>query len=85
MHEVNIGLLDRTSMPLSESIVYHARYSLGREWGNLHRGDLFTAVVLALRERIIDRLLATEERYQIVDVKRLASSTMDFSWASHHK
>ncbi len=78
MHEVNIGLLDRTSMPLSESIVYHARYSLGREWDNLHQGDLFTAVVLALRERIIDRMLATEERYQMVDAKRLYYLSMEF-------
>ena len=55
------------SLPLSESIVYHARYSLGREWDNLHKGDLFTAVVLAIRERIVDRMLATEARYQAAD------------------
>ena len=70
------------SLPLSESIVYHARYSLGREWDNLHKGDLFTAVVLAIRERIVDRMLATEARYQAADAKRLYYLSMEFSWGS---
>src|SRR5262245_6161329 len=78
MDDAKAERLNRASMPLSESIVYYARYSLGREWDNLHKGDLFTAVVLAIRERIVDRMLATEARYQAADAKRLYYLSMEF-------
>jgi starch phosphorylase len=68
-----------TSAPaLQESLYYHARYSLGQSWDNLSTRDLFTAVGLAIRDRIVDRMLATEARYQTSDAKRLCYLSMEF-------
>jgi starch phosphorylase len=71
-------LLPITAPALQESIHYHARYSLGQSWENLSTRDLFTAVVLAVRDRIVDRMLATEARYRAADAKCLYYLSMEF-------
>jgi starch phosphorylase len=71
-------LLATTAPVLQDSIYYHARYSLGQPWENLSTRDLFTAVVLAVRDRIMDRMLATEARYQAADAKRLYDLSVEF-------
>jgi glycogen phosphorylase len=71
-------LLATTAPVLQDSIYYHARYSLGQPWENLSTRDLFTAVVLAVRDRIMDRMLATEARYQAADAKRLYYLSVEF-------
>ena len=76
-HEHN-ELLAMTAPALRESIYYHARYSLGQPWEHLSTRNLVTAVVLAVRDRIVDRMLATEARYQAADAKRLYYLSMEF-------
>ena len=71
-------LLATAAPALQELISYHARYSLGQTWENLSPRDLFTAVALAVRDRIVDRMLATEARYQAADAKRLYYLSMEF-------
>jgi glycogen phosphorylase len=71
-------LLSTTASALQESIYYHARYSLGQSWENLSKHHLFAAVVLAVRDRIVDRMLATEARYQASDAKSLYYLSMEF-------
>jgi glycogen phosphorylase len=71
-------LLSTTASALQESIYYHARYSLGQSWDNLSKHHLFAAVVLAVRDRIVDRMLATEARYQASDAKSLYYLSMEF-------
>ena len=71
-------LLSTTATALQESIQYHARYSLGQSWEHLSKHQLFTAVVLAVRDRIVDRMLATESRYQAADAKCLYYLSMEF-------
>ncbi|HYY16615.1 MAG TPA: glycogen/starch/alpha-glucan phosphorylase, partial [Gammaproteobacteria bacterium] len=71
-------LLATAAPALQELISYHARYSLGQTWENLSPRDLCTAVALAVRDRIVDRMLATEARYQAADAKRLYYLSMEF-------
>jgi starch phosphorylase len=61
---------DRGSV-LWDSIRRHARYSLGKEWSELSAHDLFTAVALSVRERLVDGMLETEARHEKADAKRL--------------
>jgi starch phosphorylase len=64
--------------PLQESIRHHIRYSLGKEWKHLSGHDLFMAVALAVRDRLVDRMLATEVRYQQAQAKRLYYLSIEF-------
>ncbi len=63
---------------LEESVRQHVRYSLAREWEDLSTRDLFEAVALAVRDRMVDRMLDTEERYDQADRKRLYYLSMEF-------
>ena len=65
-------------LPCRSSILHHFRYSLGRDWRSQDRRDLCLAVSLAVRDRLVSRLLETEERYQTADVKRLYYLSMEF-------
>lgn len=63
---------------LQDSIRRHVRYSLGKEWQQLSGYDLFTAVALAVREMLVDRMLATEARYRQANAKRLYYLSIEF-------
>jgi starch phosphorylase len=63
---------------IQESIQYHVKYSLGREWEKASGHDLFMAVALCIREHMIDRMLSTKERYQKADAKRLYYLSMEY-------
>ena len=54
------------------------RYSLGKRWQDAAPRDLFLAVSLALREPLIEQMLATEERYRAADAKRLYYLSVEF-------
>lgn len=67
------------SVPVfQDAIRRQVRYSLGKEWRNLSGYDLFTAVALAVRELLIDRMLETEARYQRANGKRLYYLSIEF-------
>ncbi|MGE3538387.1 MAG: glycogen/starch/alpha-glucan phosphorylase [Candidatus Tectimicrobiota bacterium] len=63
---------------LQESIQRHVRYSLGREWSQLSGAELFRAVALTVRDRLMEQLLATEARYQQAQAKRLYYLSIEF-------
>jgi starch phosphorylase len=63
---------------IQESIRRHATYSLGKPWRALSARDLFTAVALAVRDQMVERLLETEERYRRKDPKRLYYLSIEF-------
>jgi glucan phosphorylase len=63
---------------LQEAVCRHGRYSQGKEWPKLPRYDRFVAVALAVRDRMVDGMLATEERYQQQDAKRLYYLSIEF-------
>jgi glycogen phosphorylase len=63
---------------LRESIRRHVCYTLARPSINLTAKELFKPVSLAIRDYLVDRLLATQQRYQERDVKRVCYLSMEF-------
>lgn len=71
-------IMDHSPEALKESVNQHIRYSLGKNNKNLSVHDLFIAVSLAVRDRLIDSMLDTEKRYQQTKAKRLFYFSMEF-------
>ena len=67
-----------TVADLKDSIQRHARYSLGKNWSDLSPRDRFNAVALAVRDRLVDRMLETVDRYRGRDAKRLYYLSIEF-------
>ena len=63
---------------LQESIERHARYALGSDWRDLSARERFNAVALAVRDRMVDRMLETEDRRCRNDSKRLYYLSIEF-------
>ncbi|MFP5205861.1 MAG: glycogen/starch/alpha-glucan phosphorylase [Acidobacteriota bacterium] len=63
---------------LEESIRWHGTHSLGRSWNSLTPYGRFTAVALAVRDRMMDRLLETEERYARNQAKRVYYLSIEY-------
>lgn len=60
------------------SVRHHIRYSGGKAWDQASKGDLYQAVALAVRDRLIDGMLETDERYKKQDAKRLYYLSLEF-------
>src|SRR5713226_3506437 len=67
-----------TVAALEESICHHVRYSLAKAWQSLSKRDLFVAVALAVRDRMVDKMFETAARYRKADAKRLYYLSMEF-------
>jgi starch phosphorylase len=63
---------------LAESVDHHVRYSLGRSLRECGPVDVFRSFALALRERLIDGLIATEARYRAAGAKRVYYLSAEF-------
>jgi starch phosphorylase len=63
---------------LREAILRYIRYTLVRPTSELKPSDYLKPVSLAVRDRIVDRLLDTETRYRHRDQKRLYYLSMEF-------
>ncbi len=63
---------------LRDAIHFHAQYSVGKPLAELSHTDCFTAVSLAVRDQLVERMLATEERYRAADAKRVYYLSMEF-------
>ncbi len=63
---------------LREAILRHVRYTLVRPLSELQPVDYLKPVSLALRDRIVDRMLETELRFRHKDAKRLYYLSMEF-------
>ena len=61
-----------------DEIDRHARYSLGKAARDISARDLFQAVALAVRGRLVDGMLETEHRYEQLDSKRLYYLSIEF-------
>ncbi len=66
------------TVALQESIERHARYSLGKTWSGLSVRDRFNAVALAVRDRMVDGMLATEDRFKRSDSKRVYYLSIEY-------
>src|SRR5947208_15142247 len=63
---------------LEEAICHHVRYSLAKAWQELSKRDLFVAVALAVRDRMVDKMFETTARYRTADAKHLYYLSMEF-------
>lgn len=63
---------------VAEDIVAHARYGLGRPVVDLSARELFTAVALSVRARLIDSLFATDRRVREQDPKTLNYISIEY-------
>jgi starch phosphorylase len=68
----------RPAEVLREAILRHIRYTLVRPTSELQPADYLTPVSLAVRDRIVDRLLETETKYRHKDQKRLYYLSLEF-------
>jgi starch phosphorylase len=68
----------RPAEVLREAILRHVRYTLVRPTSELKPADYLKPVALAIRDRIVDRMLETEARYRHKDSKRLYYLSMEF-------
>src|SRR5208283_714829 len=68
----------RTAEMLREAILRHVRYTLVRPTSDLKPSDYLKPVSLAIRDRIVDRMLETESRYRHKDSKKLYYLSMEF-------
>ena len=68
----------RPAEVLREAILRHVRYTLVRPTSELKSADYLKPVSLAIRDRIIDRMMDTEARYRHRDSKRLYYLSMEF-------
>src|SRR4051812_10373412 len=63
---------------LKEAISRHIRYTLARDERDLRSTDLVKPVSLAVRDRLIDKMMETEARYNRTEAKRLYYLSMEF-------
>jgi len=63
---------------IQESVRLHARYSLGKAWSDLSSRELFNAVALSVRDRLVERMLEIEERYRRDVPKRINYLSIEF-------
>ncbi len=76
---VSVLLNDATpAEALREAISRHIRYTLVRGSEKLTAADVLSALSLAVRDLLVDPMLATEQRYRRDDAKRLYYLSMEF-------
>lgn len=69
-------LLDRAA-EFQRSVLRHVKYSLGRRWADISKPEQFRAIALAVRDRLVEGMIETEERYEHADAKRLYYLSME--------
>src|SRR5262245_5309217 len=63
---------------LCDDVMRHVTYSLADTPAGLDETEAFRALALAVRDRLVERWQATEERYRAADAKRLYYLSMEF-------
>src|SRR5438445_13810070 len=63
---------------LWQAILKHIRYTLGQSRVDLSPKGILRPLALAIRDRLIDGMLETEERYRTTGAKRLYYLSMEF-------
>ncbi|MCG6533253.1 MAG: glycogen/starch/alpha-glucan phosphorylase [Syntrophales bacterium LBB04] len=72
------GYLKNTKVALKKSIVRHLRHSLGKEWPPESLRDIYLALGLSLRDRLVEGMLKTERRYRRRGCKRVYYLSMEY-------
>src|SRR3954463_11500204 len=61
-----------------DAIAFHLTYTLAKRIDEATPRDLFHAMSFAVRQRVIYRMMRTEERYRAAGAKRLYYLSMEF-------
>jgi len=76
--DVFFDTLGLSKTALHKSIQHHLTYSLAKPWQERNGRDLYQAAALAIRDRLVERLLATEQRFAATDAKRIYYLSIEF-------
>ena len=68
----------RPPLTLREAILNHVQYTLVRPTTGLKPVDYLRPLSLAIRDRIVDRMMSTESKFRHKDAKRLYYLSMEF-------
>ena len=68
----------RPPLTLREAILNHVQYTLVRPTTGLKPVDYLKPLSLAIRDRIVDRMMSTESKFRHKDAKRLYYLSMEF-------
>jgi len=63
---------------IQKSILYRLKYSMGKDWESATEHDIFRAVALSVRDRVIDRMIETQRRFDALDPKRAYYLSIEF-------
>lgn len=74
----NVTRTADTAEAIQESLVYHLKYATGKRWSQRDPRSLYLSTAFAVRDRLIDRMIETEEAYSKADVKRLYYLSIEF-------
>ncbi|MGD8452886.1 MAG: glycogen/starch/alpha-glucan phosphorylase [Phycisphaerae bacterium] len=63
---------------LLEGFLYHLRFTQGEAWASAQPYDHFVALALAVRDQLVDRMVATQKTYLEQDVKRVYYLSLEY-------
>jgi starch phosphorylase len=61
-----------------ELVLGHIRYSIARDRSQLCEADWYKAVALAVRDLVVERMIATQSAFNRADAKRVYYLSMEF-------
>src|SRR5438094_783271 len=64
--------------PFRQAALRHVTYSLGTTPDQLTPNEAFHAVALAVRDRMVERAMQTDQRYRAADAKRVYYLSLEF-------
>ncbi len=70
--------VDMEPKQLEQSVLEHLFYTCAKDFSNATFHDVFNAIALATRDRIVHRWLATERTYEETDAKRVYYLSAEF-------
>ncbi len=60
------------------SFLHHLRYTRGKDWRSATLQDKFDSLALAVRDRVVEHMIATQQTYLSQDVRRIYYFSMEF-------
>jgi len=75
MHDRRVAM---TTQGLREDFAWHLRYTLSKDQGLATDRDCYTALANAVRDRLVERWIATQKSYHAQNVKRVYYLSLEF-------
>jgi starch phosphorylase len=74
----DVNNLKNDPISLRESICRHIRYDIGKRYENATAHDVYLALTHAIRDRLIEKWMETEDRYARINPRRVYYLSMEF-------